>query len=217
VPIIEHRNLSAELIDQIRDQIIAGQLEPGRRLNEVHLAARLEVSRTPLREALAGLVSEGLVVSRARRGFFVQALEPDQLEELYRIRAILDPAALELAGLPSSAQLDQLDALNAALAASAGGAGRTIELDDRWHLELLAGCPNRILLDLIRQFMRRTRPYEHAYMRDTVNVAATVTEHERILSCLRSGDLPAAIATLRQNMQTAVGPLLSWLAVRRSR
>ena len=208
------KNLSVDLTDLVRDLIIDGDLGPGARINEVHLAARLNVSRTPLREALSRLASEGFVTSRPRRGFFVQELGLEHFRNLYDMRAMLDPAALELAGVPSGRQLDRLDAINEQILASRGNTGRTIELDDRWHIELLSHCRNPILLDLIRQFMQRTRPYEHAYLREGGNVEVAVTEHVRIIKALRARKLDRAVAALRQNMQSSIPPLVAWLETR---
>lgn len=204
-------NLSAEIAAELRGLIATGSLRSGERINETALSERLEVSRTPLREALSRLASEGFVTSRARRGFFVQELRPDEVEELYRIRAILDPAALELAGLPPAEQLSELRALNRAIAESGGDPERTVSLDERWHRRLLAHCPNRILLDLIGQFMLRTRPLELLYMARHPNVEATAREHRRILDRLEAGDLEGAVSGLRQNMTTAIPVLTEWV------
>jgi DNA-binding GntR family transcriptional regulator len=199
-------NLSQEIAALLRDRIIDGALEAGQRLNEVHLARDLGVSRTPLREALARLAAEGFVDQAPRRGFFVRGLDPEEVESLYAIRAILDPAALELAGLPDGARLDRLDALNRAIDEERDPA-RIIDLDDRWHLELLGHCPNPILLDLVRELMARTRRYEHAYLRERGNVEMALDEHRRILDALRRQELAEACEALRQNMQTATGPV----------
>ena len=132
----------------------------------------------------------------------------DEIDSLYAIRAILDPAALAMAGLPGPEQLKRLDSLNHAID-RADDPARIIELDDQWHLELLSHCPNTILLDLIQQFMHRTRRYEHAYMRRRGNVEVALDEHERILDALKRGDLDAACDALRANMQSAPDPIQS--------
>jgi len=211
------RNLSDEVADVVRDRIIDGLLTPGGRINEVRLAEELDVSRTPLREALATLVSEGFLTAQPRRGFFVQDLDDQEIGHLYRIRAILDPAALRMAGLPDKGRLDRLERLNQRILATRGNPPSTIEVDDAWHIEILAGCPNTILLGLIRTFMQRTRPYEHAYMRENANVDVVVREHRKIMAKLEAGDLEGACDALFQNMQTAVEPLLEWRRTHRER
>jgi DNA-binding GntR family transcriptional regulator len=155
-------NLATDIADQARRLIVEGRLAPGQRLNEGRLAAQLDVSRTPLREALAQLASEGFVNVKPRRGFFVQSPDADEIRELYQIRGILDPAALELAGLPTPAQLGRLAALNTRILDAVSDVDAIIRCDDAWHVELLSHCPNRVVLDLIRHFMLRTRPLERA-------------------------------------------------------
>lgn len=212
---LDRPNLSSEAQDKLRELIIVGDLAAGERLNEVALAGRLGVSRTPIREALSQLIAEGFVQSIPRRGFFVAELSREEVRQLYPMRQLLDPEALRLAGIPSASDLARLARLNEKLA-RATRATRVIELDDRWHLALIARCPNRILLDLIRQFMRRTRRYELAYMGEDENVSVAITEHEDILERLHHGDLAAACEGLRQNMQSATEPLLAWLASRKT-
>jgi DNA-binding GntR family transcriptional regulator len=207
-------NLPAELAALIRGLITDGTMEMGARINEVQLAERLEVSRTPLREALSRLASEGFVTVQPRRGFFVQRLGADEIRQLYGIRAILDPAALEMAGVPPPAQQRRLAELNRRIAGSGGDVGRPIALDDRWHMTLLAHCPNRILLDLIRQFMRRTRALEHVYMREHAGLGTAVAEHEHIQRALEAGDLETAVRELRQNMQSGLRVLIDWVGSR---
>ena len=210
MPLSSRTNLSADLAAQLRTLIVDGQIRADERLNEVHLAETLGVSRTPLREALMRLSAEGFVTSVPRRGFFVTPLSLAEFRQLYAIRAVLDPAALAEAGLPSAAQIEGLQQLNLAISASDDPA-ETIALDDRWHLLLLEHSPNTIMIDLIRQFMRRTCRYELAYMRESEHVGVVIEDHELILSACVRGDLESACDALRQNMQSANGPLLRWL------
>ena len=210
---IDRRNISEAVAAAVREMIVSGALEPGTRVNEVQLAARLGVSRTPLREALGRLVAEGALRTVPRSGTWVRELTLEEVDQLYPIRALLDPAALELAGIPPAERLTRLSALNREIARETDAA-RVIELDDRWHLELLAGCPNRVLIELIEQLIQRTRRYELALMRGRHNVQRATGDHARILRLLRSGDLAGACSALRQNMQSGVEPIRAWLRSR---
>lgn len=214
---MKRKNLSDELADHIRDLIATGKLVEGKRINEVHLATSLEVSRTPLREALGRLVSEGLVKSLPRKGFYVHKPGPEEVEQLYIMRAILDPAALRMAGPASGKQLGRLEALNLKILGAKGNAGLIIDFDDLWHLELLSHCTNYILLDLIQQFMRRTRSLEYAYMLEHANVEVAVGEHRRIQQALQDQDVERAASILHQNMQSAVPVLMDWVRARRNK
>lgn len=206
-------NISDEVAGTLRRMILDGRLAGGDRLNEVHLAAKLKVSRTPLREALNRLTAEGALRSVPRIGFFVCALTVEEFEQIYPIRAILDPEALRLAGIPTPSRLDKLDALNARIVA-ARDVEKRIALDDQWHLGLLAGCPNRVLIELIEHFMRRTHRYEIVYHREQKHARETADSHAAVLGALRAGDLDGACAALKDNMQNGIEPVVAWLKAR---
>lgn len=195
--------MSQALEDVIRARIVCGELPAGCRINEVQVAAALGVSRTPLREALTRLSGESFVEARPKHGFYVRPMSGQEASELYAIRVQLDPWALRLAGLPAPAVIDRLEAINVALA-EANGATAAIDCDDEWHLLLLAHCPNRVLLSLIRQMMWRTRRYEHVYFSNQANRTTAVGEHARLIAMLRAQDLDAACRWLSANMSTAV-------------
>src|SRR5882672_8678379 len=168
---ITRDNISDSVAVAVRDMIVDGRLPAGERINEVHLSAQLGVSRTPLREALAKLAQEGALRSIPRIGYFVRELSLDEFEQIYDIRPLLDPEALRLAGLPSPERMARLKELNDKIERSRD-ANAIIDLDDAWHIELIVACPNQVLLDLIKQFVQRTRRYELALMREQKNVAA---------------------------------------------
>jgi DNA-binding GntR family transcriptional regulator len=204
-------NLSHGLEDEVRDLVVNGGLVAGERVNEVHLAKRLDVSRTPLREALTRLAGEHFLDAQPRIGFFVRALSVDEVHQLYPIRAKLDPWALELAGLPDRETIDALDAMNDELRGAADDPDRVIALDDEWHLALLAHGPNKVLIELIRQMMWRTRRYEYAYFRATSGVSTAHAEHRKLLTALRKKDLRDACKRLEANMTSAIPALVKWL------
>lgn len=208
-------NISDDVANALRNMIVDGTLAAGERINEVHLARTLGVSRTPLREALARLAREGTLTSVPRIGWFVKPLTLEEFEQVYPIRPLLDPEALRLAGLPSAETVDRLERLNAQIASAAGGdADEIIALDDDWHLALIDHCPNKVLLELVRDFIRRTRRYELALMRERANVAAATDNHRDIMAALRRRDLDGAVTALRHNLTAGYEPIRSWLEAR---
>jgi len=210
---LARETLSDGAADAIRNMIVDGGLAAGARINEVHLARRLGISRTPLREALSGLEREGALSNVPRIGWFVRPLTLDEFSQIYPIRPLLDPEALRLAGLPSPVRLERLRALNARIG-RARGADSAIALDDAWHRLLIADCPNQVLLGLIDQFIARTRRYELALMREGRNVAAAAVTHETIMAALAAGDLEATCAALRANLESGFDAIAAWLAER---
>ena len=212
MPVVADRyNLSADLRDVLRRRIADGDCPPGERINEVHLARELNVSRTPLREALSQLTAEGLVECKPRRGFFAKALTVDEVEQLYPIRALLDPEALRLAGVPGDRRIEELRRLNERLVAASGRPARVIELDNRWHRLLLSDCPNKVLLHLIEQLIWKTWRYEYAYMSQDASVTVASNEHDAIVDALEDGDLARACRRLETNMSSARPALVAWL------
>jgi DNA-binding GntR family transcriptional regulator len=211
----ERLNLAEEIANVLREMIVEGRLPAGRRINEMHLSAQLGISRTPLREALSRLLTEGALSSVARRGFFVRPLSAEEVRSIYPIRALLDPAALRLTGSPAPERLARLRETNRRLSV-ARQAAEAIRLDDLFHLELLEGCPNSVLIELIRQFMWRTRRYELGVMGKDASMSGAVASHERILDALEAGDLDLACLELEGNMMRGKQPVLDWLAARGS-
>jgi DNA-binding GntR family transcriptional regulator len=210
---LDRPNISGAVAETVREMIVEGQLPADSRINEVHLAAELGVSRTPLREALMGLVAEGALSLRPRLGFHVAPLTMAELEEIYPIRALLDPEALRLAGLPDLGGLRELKRINEAIR-KARRPREALALDDRFHRRLLAGCPNRVLIALIEQFNRRTRRYELALMREKTNVSTSADDHDLVLRKLARRDLRGACAALRRNMESGRKPIAAWLRSR---
>lgn len=209
---IERGNISEAAAEAVRAMIVDGRLEAGERINEVRLSQRLGVSRTPLREALSGLVAEGALIARPRLGYFVRPLSLEEFEQIYDIRPLLDPEALRLAGVPSAKRIARLEKLNTQLHTAHGL--RAIEIDDEWHLELIAHCPNKVLIEFIQNIIMRTRRYELALMREQKNVATATGDHERIMAALKKNDLEAACAALKRNMQSGREPIVNWLEQR---
>lgn len=209
---LERTNISAGAANAIRDLIATGQLGEGQRINEVHLAERLGVSRTPLREALNRLAAEGALVVKPKRGMFVRPLTLEEFHQIYAIRPLIEPEALRLAGVPNAARLARIEAINTKLKAAKGEAA--IALDDEWHMALIETCPNQMLLDIIANMIERTRRYELALMREAKNVVTATGEHEAVMAALRAGDIETACSALKQNLTTGRAPIVKWLRER---
>lgn len=213
---MKRQNISEEVANRIRQMIVDGEIAAGSRINEVHLARELGVSRTPLREAIARLVREDTLVAVPRIGAFARPLTLEEFDQLYPIRALLDPEALRLAGLPTSQHLRRLERLNARIKSARDPDG-IIDLDDQWHLLLIDHCPNKVLLELVRDLIRRTRRYELALMRERREIELATETHDRIIDKLRAGDPDAAAAILKHNLEAGREPIRRWLAILEAR
>jgi DNA-binding GntR family transcriptional regulator len=207
-------NISGDLRQLIRRHITDGELPSDEHVNEVHLAEKFKVSRTPLREALSQLTAEGFLEWKPRRGFFTTPLSVDEVNQLYPLRAYLDPQALRMAGVPEPERIAELRRINQRITRAKGRPSRAIDMDDQWHRGLLANCPNQILLGFIDQLIWKSRRYEYAYLMHTSNIDFATDEHDAILGALEQDNLPAACRMLARNMTSAKEPLLAWLRAR---
>ena len=121
------------LVEELRNRILTGALSGGKPIAEGDLTSDLEVSRTPVREALIALEREGLVASSPGRGFSVIPLTADDASETYPMVGALEALALRTQGVPSLATLDGLVDLNDELVTAIGNCETTLRLDEEWH------------------------------------------------------------------------------------
>ena len=197
---IERRTLRAQVRDELLARMRSGEIQPGEGINEVRLAAELGVSRTPLREALIALESEGQIESEDGKGFRFPPLSRNELRELAPIMAALEALALELtdpADLPGLGErLARMAAdFNQELAEHA----LVMRKDDEWHGVMLSACPNTRLLELIASTRQAIHRYESLLVPGEAMVDRVSTEHALIAERMIAGDLPGAVAALRAN------------------
>jgi DNA-binding GntR family transcriptional regulator len=147
-----------QVLDSIRSAISSGQLRPGDRIVEQQLAKELGVSQTPVREALASLEREGMVVKVDHTGTFVSKIDPQDLVEILTLRAVLEGycAALVSSRLDKST-LKPLESLVDEMsdAAEAGNLGRTTLLDARFHETLHQLSSHNLLRDTLGRLQQR--------------------------------------------------------------
>lgn len=201
------------IVDQVHgllsQSILEGRLSPDTRLNEVHLAGELGVSRTPLREALSRLRQAGLVVAKPNRGFFVAPLSGIEARDLYEVLALLEADALELA-MPMEPELvKHLVRLNEDLA-KARSAADVIERNTRWHRTLTGGCPNRMLQDLIEGVRTKLLRYEFRFFAPgRARIEESMRRHRQIIDCVGRDDAPGARAALQSHWMTDLDELMA--------
>lgn len=207
---LKKENLRDKAADELLRLIVSTRLRPGTTLSSVDLARKMAISRTPVREALQRLEKDGFVVRDGAGVFHVPELSCKEAEDVYGLRAELEPLALRLSGRLDDDRLDKLEAINRRLKTAKGPAD-LIRQDERWHLCLLAACPNRILLGHIENLHKLSRRYEFAYMGSGARVDPSFRQHGDIVAALRKGDLPSACKRLAENMTVGLPDVLNWL------
>lgn len=195
----------------LRGLLRAGSIATGQSLQEAALAAQLGVSRTPVREALTRLASDGLVVAEGR-SFVVPTLAHGDVEDIYALRFLLEPEALRLVA-SRQPDRDALAPLGAALAdmkvAHAAGDGAAfMEANYRFRDAWTALVPNQRLVRAIHLYADHVR-YLRAFTLDEAGVRVVVLEGlERLLVALAAGDAAGAAEAMRAHLGNAKKILL---------
>ena len=180
----------------LRAAILEGELRPGQRVNQEEWADRAGVSMIPVREALRGLAGEGLVTYRPRRGYAVTELDLAELDEVYRLRRILEADALRRGvSLARAADLDALSDAADACTASCGKRDVAAQLaaNRRFHDRLHALAGSRPLSRLIDLLWDSTEAYRALYYTLEDEIAEADRAHRSILEAVAVGDAEAAI------------------------
>nr|WP_314145353.1 GntR family transcriptional regulator [uncultured Rhodococcus sp.] len=210
---IDARNTSMVIADQIRDRIIDGSYAPGEQINEANVAAELEISRGPVREALQRLNQEGLLVSYRNRGVFVVELSSEDVAEIYESRAAIEVGAAwtlvhgDRAHLVSAA--DELSAIVMQMQPFIDRADwrGLAERDLAFHTALVAATRNSRMSRMYATLAAEARicmaNLETAYYRPE----ALVEEHQLIVDLLLGSDWDALEKGVHEHMDTAIHDL----------
>lgn len=194
---------ATRLRDEIEDQIATGELRPGERLDEVSLAQRFGVSRTPIREALRQLAATGMVQIRPHRGALVSAPDPKRLLEMFEVMAEMEAMCARLAArrlLPEdeAALKETLEAC--AAAAQSGDSDAYYYENERFHRAIYAASRNGFLADQAAALHKRLAPFRRLQLRVRNRMNASLGEHERVVAAILSGDGEAAAEALRAHV-----------------
>lgn len=188
--------LAIEIARHLREAIIKGRLGPGERLNETKLTRELALSRSPVREAIRILETEGLLTSEPHRGARVRPLSDQDLEEIFDVRLMIESHGLRRGTPKPTAQViaplrRAVDDARSALAADAFDRWHQASL--RFHDGLVALAANRHLTRLHEELKVSLRRYQISVIGLPGQPERWQTEHEAILDALESGKVDRGI------------------------
>ena len=216
---IPRQSLTSAVADKLRDQIIRGEIPEGAQLRQDAIATQYHVSRIPVREALRQLDAEGLISIVPNRGAVVPALSPDDIRELFSIRALLEPEVLKLS-IPhlKDEDLSQAEAVLAKYMSelkredhvSAWG-----RLNWQFHSILYSRANQPRFMAIIRNVNNSGERYTRLQLYLTHGMKRANEEHHQILDFCRQRDVTAACKLLRQHIQYAGESLRKVLEERR--
>lgn len=212
---VRDTSLSKLVREDMLGQILHGELKPGQRINEPDVAARLGVSRVPVREALRELESSGLVVSRKHAGVFVRALDAAEVRSLYELRGLLDGfAGRRAAALPAPRRKALVALLEASIAAmnqaAASHAVQNYYQENlRFHWAIVEAADNPMLAETYRGVVQKLHLSRLKNLSRDTGIRASIAEHRQIVRALRSADPVQCEALMDRHVQDAYQRLLA--------
>lgn len=187
---------------RLRDMAMTFAFRPCERLNETTLSAELKVSRTPLREAMNRLTSEGLLVQTAGRGFSARPFDVKEIFDLYEMRLALEPTSVRLACERISSS--DVAAMNSHLDQSisvqcTAPLSDLLRFDEGFHERVAAASGNNELLRMMRELNRRIHFFRWVDMEGRRD--ATQADHRAIMQAIASRDADAGVAIMRVHIE----------------
>ena len=176
------------MIDQMRDLILRRVLVPGQRVRQAEIAEMLKVSRSPIREALQGLESEGLVTYQRNRGYVVTRLSAAHLQQAYRMREILETEILHNIKWPDTDGLNRLKEVQSELISAKDSVNNLVRLNREFHFAIFALAEMSLFEEEVGRLWRLTEPYRAVYLVSETTREDIIREHEMILECLSQRD-----------------------------
>lgn len=204
-----HKLLSRTVADWLAARIISGESPPGERLTEPRLAELAGVSRSPVREALRLLASEGLVDIEPRLGAHVAHVGANDARELYACRALLEPpcASAAVAAI-TPAGIADLDVLRQAMETATDGR-QFLDYNVAYFRSLTAHCPNQLLREFVALTWTKAQRYWSVFARLPGYSAGSLEYHARLHDAVHARDPAVAEAADRALLERALLALLS--------
>jgi len=191
--------LYEEVAELLRQRIFSNELAPGSWIDELRLAEAYGISRTPLREALKVLATEGLVTMKVRRGAYVTEVSDKDQRDVYHLLSLLESDATGVvAQQATEAELAELAQLHQELKASTQNTERFFEINEQFHMRLLEMANNRWRTQLVLDLRKVMKLNRHNSLFKSGRIEESLQEHQDIMDALLAHD--AALS--QQRMQT---------------
>lgn len=208
------QSLTEKAYLEIKKRIIRYHLKPGARLRIDELAAALNMSQTPVREALNRLEQEQFVERLPQKGFGVRALSIQEVEDIYDLRAALEVLAAEQAAQRMDPQIHQqlrvlLNKIQVLI--KEGERGQILKLSQEFHVIILEGSGNRLLAETGRGILDRIWMIQNLNLLTSDHMTDAQREHLEIMEALVIGDPAKAAKLMRDHLALAKDFLISRL------
>jgi DNA-binding GntR family transcriptional regulator len=203
------QTLSEQIFSLVRDRIISGKFPVDVAIRQDALAAELGVSKIPLREALARLEQDGLLLSQANRGFFVRPLNADEVDEVYALRLKIEPEAVGLASKMATdadrkAARDALDALDQAAITDKTQVGR---LNRAFHMSLVRPLHKQVTIQIIERLNIISERYVGKHLEPAGRDDRAHNEHSTMLALWAAGKGDEVAAVMHDHIASTLEDL----------
>ena len=197
--------LYEEVAELLRERIFNRELVPGSWIDELKLAQEYGISRTPLREALKVLATEGLVTMKVRRGAYVTEVNEKDLTDVYHLLSLLESdAAGVVASQATAGQLQDLQALHDELEKAGDNRERFFEINEKFHMRLLEVADNRWRDQMVADLRKVMKLNRHNSLLKAGRIEESLAEHRAIRQALNLRNAPSAVERMREHF--ANGP-----------
>ena len=187
----------------LTEEISVGELAPGVRLDEVKLAERFGVSRTPVREALNRLTAQGILVPGEKRGVFVAQYSREELAQIFEAMHEIEAACARIASqrlnLLARSDIEHAQA-ECISAAQAGDRPGYLRANEAFHLTIYQATGNPYMAEIATEFRRRTGPFRAKKFETTQDLIASAQSHRELIDNIFSEDSNTASNGMRSHM-----------------
>ena len=199
-----HRPLREIVYEELKRQILVGEIAPGTRMMEVELAEDMGVSRTPVREAIRKLEKEGLVTIEPRRGAYASDISIKDMVDVLEVRQMLEGMAASMAAqkVTEEEKLDFVEANSAYKnAVKKGNIEEIIRYDELFHQLIVSYSGNKTLNQLLSQVQELALRFRYIYYDDFSRYENMPVEHEEIEEAIISGDTQKAKVVAEEQVE----------------
>ncbi|CAM3360078.1 GntR family transcriptional regulator [Polaromonas hydrogenivorans] len=199
------RALYEEVAELLRQRIFNRELAPGSWIDELKLADEYGISRTPLREALKVLATEGLVTMKVRRGAYVTEVSDSDLADVYHLLALLESDAAEVvAAKATDAQLMELQGLHNELEKAVNNRERFFEVNEAFHMRLLEIASNRWRDQMVADLRKVMKLNRHNSLLKSGRIEESLAEHRAIMAALVARDAANTAQRMREHFKNGL-------------
>jgi DNA-binding GntR family transcriptional regulator len=200
---LKPRALYEEVAELLRLRIFSRELAPGDWVDELKISAELEISRTPLREAIKVLATEGLITMKMRRGAYVTEVNDKDLRDVFHLMAVLEAdAASTAAQTATDEQLEDLNALHQQLEKSTKDRVQFFTINEAFHVKLLEVANNRWRDQMVADLRKVMKLNRAQSLLKAGRIEESLAEHTAIMTALQRRDAVAAQTAMRAHIES---------------